>query len=252
MSWMFCSCNDCTVDPRRSNPSRRQFLRGAAALTLASTFAPSAFAKEAYLPKPENIMSPEAALERLVKGNERYASGNSAPHDYVSARASLVKAQNPFACILGCSDSRVGPEICFDESLGDLFVTRIAGNYLNLDILASLEYGTAVLGAPIIMVLGHTKCGAVSAAVKAEQENTEFPGHIQIISSALAPAVQRLGTRGLNTEELIEAVTIENIRDNVTMLRRSTPLLNRRVQEGKLRVVGGLYNLDTGKVTLVT
>ena len=252
MPWTFCSCHHCTVDPRRASPSRRQFLRGAAALTLASTFSPSLLAKEPYLPKPENIMSPEAALERLVKGNERYASGKSTPQNYVSTRSSLVKAQNPFACILGCSDSRVGPEICFDESLGDLFVTRIAGNYLNLDILASLEYGTAVLGASIIMVLGHTQCGAISAAVKAEQENTEFPGHIQIISSALAPAVQRLGTRGLSAAELIEAVTIENIRDNVTVLRKSTPLLNRRVSEGKLRVVGGLYDLDTDKVTVVT
>ena len=137
--------------------------------------------------------------------------------------------------------------------MGDLLVTRVAGNYVNFDILASLEYGTSVLGASLIMVLGHTRCGAISASIDAYQNSTTYPGHIQNITSTLSSAVMSAGgdSTNLDRNALERAVTIQNIHDNVALLRRSTPLLRQRCVQGKLMVVGGLYELDTGKVTLV-
>ena len=136
--------------------------------------------------------------------------------------------------------------------MGDLFIARDAGNYLNVDMLASLEYGTAVLGAPLIMVLGHTECGAIKAAINAEENNTDFPGHIQNIASALSTAVHSVEAKGLRGNALLRAVTIANIKDNVRLLRRSTPILSRRISQGKLVVVGGLYNLESGQVDIVS
>ncbi len=249
MSVLRCLCNDCGGN--RINSARRGFLRGAAAASLVGAFSPYAFGKEKYVPRPENVMSPDAAIERLMAGNRRYAAGNVTTHDYAAARELLKKAQNPYACILSCADSRVEPSVCFDESLGDLFITRDAGNYVNLDILASLEYGTAVLGAPLIMVLGHTQCGAVKAAIDVEENNTDFPGHIQVISSAIAEPAQKARAKNLVGDDLLKAVTVENVRSNVELLRKSTPLLNRRVNSGKLKVIGAVYDISSGLVEVV-
>ena len=124
----------------------------------------------------------------------------------------------------------------------------MAGNYVSSDILASIEYGAAVLNTPVIMVLGHTECGALKAAIKADNDNTEFPGHIQIITSSLRQAVKAGQQDG---GDLLTASTLENIRINVAMLKDSTPLLRKLVEEKKLIVVGGLYHLDTGTVEMV-
>jgi carbonic anhydrase len=153
--------------------------------------------------------------------------------------------------VLGCADSRVSPELCFDEARGDLFVTRVAGNYVTTDILASLEYGAAVLKAPLIMVLGHTRCGAISATVDALKNDTNFPGHIQSITTALMPAIRASVAAG-QENALVEAATKENIRRNVGLLREATPILARSVREGKIKIVGGIYRLDTGRVELVS
>lgn len=199
-------------------------------------------------PIPANVMNSEAALKRLMDGNKRYVSGKSNLRNFSQTRAALAKGQNPFASILSCADSRVSPELCFDESRGDLFVNRLAGNYVSPDILASIEYGAAVLNAPIIMVLGHTECGAVKAAIKADKDSVDFPGHIQVITTSLQGAVKAGQKDG---GDLLAATTVENIKINVAMLKDSTPLLRKLVEDKKLRVVGGLYHLDTGKVELV-
>jgi carbonic anhydrase len=250
MNALRCLCTDC--NDTRVSSSRRGFLMGAAAATVAGAFSPYTFAKGTSVPRPENVLTPDAAIERLMAGNERYVSGKITAYDYVAARGLLKKAQNPYACILSCADSRVEPSVCFNESLGDLFITRDAGNYVNLDLLASLEYGTVVLGASLIMVLGHTQCGAVKAAIDAEENNTDFPGHIQIISSAIAEPVQKARAKNLVGDNLLKAVTIENVLSNVELLRKSTPLLSRLIKAGKLKVIGGVYNLDSGRVELVT
>ncbi len=205
-------------------------------------------ATASHPPIPENVMTPEAALKRLLEGNARYVAGEFNDRDYSETRAVLTQGQNPYAALLSCADSRVSPELCFDEGRGDLFVNRLAGNYVSLDMLASLEYGAVVLKAPLIMVLGHTECGAVKSAITAEKDHFDFPGHIQTITTQLRSAVKAAEKSG---GDLLAATIVENIKINVDNLKDSTPLLRRLVEQGKLLVVGGLYHLDSGKVELV-
>lgn len=201
------------------------------------------------LPDPENVLTPDQALERLMEGNKRHGRGQSissvdihTPHDV------LVKGQNPYAAILGCADSRVGPEQCFDESHGDLFVARVAGNYITVDFLATLEYAVAVLHTPLIMVLGHESCGAVGAAIDAIDKDKQFPGHIQTLATALLPAVRAARSiPGMLYENAVKM----NVILTVTELKNSAPILSQAVREKKIRVVGGVYRLNTGMVELV-
>ncbi len=236
-----------------ASPSRRSVLAAmGAAAALMSTGGLFTRALAAQVQKPANVLTPDEALTRLMQGNARYASNKPVTRDFASTRSTLATGQNPYACILGCADSRVSPELCFDEALGDLFVNRVAGNYVTNDMLASLEYGVAVLKAPLIMVLGHTQCGAVSAAVSGFEHNTSFPGHIQSIVTALMPSVRAAaktvhGGGGM----LVAAATKENIRENVKHLQEATPVLRKLARAGELKVVGGLYHLDTGHVELV-
>lgn len=234
-----------------SHESRRNFLKlstfslglAAAGLATPAVAAPSA------TPKPENILTPDAALARLMGGNKRYVKGIETTDSFTTVSKALASGQNPYACILGCADSRVSPELAFDENQGDLFITRVAGNFVTPEILASLEYGTAVLNAQLIMVLGHTSCGAIGAAIKAVEKDEDFPGHIQSLTSALSPAVE--GAIKQKPKDLADAATRENIRLNVAKLRTATPVLSKRVRDGQLKVVGGLYDIKTGRVELI-
>ncbi len=223
---------------------RRGFLKFAG-LGFAVSALP-AYAADPVLPKPDNVISPDAALDRLIKGNARYVANATRPADHTSTRAALAKGQNPYACLLSCADSRIAPELCFDAERGDLFVTRVAGNYVTPPLLASLEYGTAVLQAPLIVVLGHTSCGAIGAAIKAEEGAESFPGHIQNLTSDLAPAVR--AALKTNPADLLQAAVRENVILGVQSLQESTPVLRKRVRAGQLKVVGGIYNLENGKV----
>lgn len=240
-----------STNQKPQSPSRRSLLGAVGALPLAGTLAFSATAHASAPPKPNNVLNPDQALKRLMAGNERYVSGKSTPVNFAATRQALAGGQNPYACLVSCADSRIGPEYCFDEGRGDLFVTRVAGNFVNTDILASLEFGTAVLGAPLIMVLGHTSCGAISAAVQAYTQNADFPGHIQALTTALAPAV-RLATQSAKGDALVAAATSDNVRLNVMKLTESNPIISDRVAKGQLKIVGGVYDLETGRVDLVT
>lgn len=232
------------------SPSRRAALGMMGALSLLGISAATGVARAKSPPKPNNVLSPDQAIKRLMEGNQRYTSGKTQNRTFAATRAALAGGQNPYASILSCADSRVSPELCFDEERGDLFVTRVAGNYVTNDILASLEYGLAVLNAPLIMVLGHTSCGAVSATVSAFEKQAEFPGHIQSIVTALMPAV-RAAAAAPHQGTLLQAATILNIKQNVQRLQEATPILSKAVQAGKVKVVGGLYDLGTGRVDLV-
>lgn len=225
--------------------SRRHFLKGlsAATLGLSSLASLSAFATP---PKPENLISPQQALERLMQGNDRYLTNNSTHIDFNQTREALTRGQNPYACILSCSDSRVAPEMCFDSERGDLFVTRVAGNYVAPSVLASLEYGTAVLKSPLIMVLGHTSCGAIGAAIKAVKDDQAFPGHIQSIASDLGPAVR--AALDASPKDLDAEATRQNVMLNVLKLKQATPVLSRLTKSSSLLIVGGVYDLETGRV----
>jgi carbonic anhydrase len=200
-------------------------------------------------PKPENVLSPEAALERLLQGNARYVEGVSRRHDFRHEREALSRGQNPFAAILSCADSRITPEYCFDTARGDLFVCRVAGNFADDDIIASLEYAVQVLNTPLILVLGHQSCGAVDAAIKSAKDGTTLPGHLPALVAALAPAVQAV--QGVPGDMLDNAIE-RNVQLNVERLKRAAPILKSFVDGQKLRVVGGVYELKSGRVRLVT
>ncbi|MBU6494176.1 MAG: carbonic anhydrase [Burkholderiales bacterium] len=229
---------------------RQVLLGGAATATLASWSAPDALAKgEAVIDTPPNAISPDQALKRLLAGNARYVANAPSQKDFSAGRAARTRAQYPFASIVSCADSRVAPELAFDQGPGDLFVVRVAGNFVNDDGLASLEYGAKFLGIPFIMVLGHTNCGAVGAAVKVVKENARLPGHLPELVNAIKPAVRI--AQGKKSGNLVADATVENVRLNVHRLMVSRPIIGELVKAGKVGVAGGVYDLATGKIDLV-
>jgi carbonic anhydrase len=242
-------CDKCP-DAQISNKNRRSFLKlGALGLGFAASGLSKNTLAASSIPKQENMLTPDAALARLMQGNGRYVKGSETTNSFTTVSKALASGQNPYACILGCADSRVSPELAFDENQGDLFITRVAGNFVTPEILASLEYGTAVLNAQLIMVLGHTSCGAIGAAIKAVEKDESFPGHIQTLTTALSPAIRKASAK--KTQDLADLATRENIRLNVLKLRQATPILSKRVRDGQLKVVGGLYDIKTGRIELI-
>jgi carbonic anhydrase len=189
---------------------------------------------------------PEEALSKLKEGNGRYTSGNlQHPGQTAERRTELARTQHPFAAILSCSDSRVPPEVVFDQGLGDLFIVRVAGNVINDEGLGSLEYTVDHLGTRLILVLGHQRCGAVDAARETIAAKGKAPGHIQSLVTAIKPAVEATAKDDLETT--IKA----NVKNVVQALRSSTPILKAEVDSRKIQVIGGYYNLDTGAVTFL-
>jgi carbonic anhydrase len=226
-------------------------MAGAAAF-LAASAVPLTFARAdqpvSSGPAP-NAIPPAEALDRLMQGNVRYAAGESEWEDYSVGRAERVAAQYPIAAILGCSDSRVSPELLFDQGPGDLFVVRLAGNFLDDDGFASLEYAVKFLGAPLVMVLGHTNCGAVAAAVKVVTERAELPGHLPDLVKAIEPAV--IAAHGRHPSDLVAAATEENVRINVKRLIDNAPIMTDALAAKKIAISGGIYDIATGKVNLI-
>jgi carbonic anhydrase len=243
-------CENCRQNSiSRLEPTRRSLVLGAAA-TIGLLLAKSAGAKENKTPpKPQNVLSPDAAFARLQKGNARYVEGVSLRHDFKHEREALVGGQNPYAAILSCADSRIAPEYAFDSGRGDLFVCRVAGNFANIESIASLEYAVAVLGAPLILVLGHDSCGAVDAAIKSLKDDTTLPGYMPALVTGVAPAVKAVSSQG---GDILGKAIRQNVINNVAKLRSATPILSAAVEARKLRVVGGIYGLKDGKVDIVT
>ncbi|HUB68323.1 MAG TPA: carbonic anhydrase [Candidatus Methylacidiphilales bacterium] len=199
-------------------------------------------------PKPQNVLSPGEALQRLRAGNKRYVSGVMQQRDFIAERKVLAGGQNPFAGILSCADSRVAPEYVFDTGLGDLFVLRVAGNFLNRDALASFEYAVKFLGTPLLVVLGHEKCGAVDAAVKTVVDGAALPGHLPQLAESIRPAVQSAIKQG---GDLLASAIRDNVLQNVQKLKTATPIISQYVDEKKIDVVGGIYKLDDGRIEWV-
>lgn len=240
-------CRQNTI--HRFGPSRRNLLFGTAS-SMGMLLANAAGAKEMKAPpKPQNVLSPDASLERLLKGNTRYVEGLSRRHDFKHEREALARGQNPYAAILSCADSRIAPEYAFDSGRGDLFVCRVAGNFANTESIASLEYAVAVLNVPAILVLGHDSCGAVDAAIKSLADNTTLPGHMPSLVTGVAPAVKAVSQQG--GDVLAKAIR-QNVVDNVAKLGSATPILSAAVEQGKLKVAGGVYRLRDGRVDMVT
>jgi carbonic anhydrase len=219
---------------------------GAALLGAAASPFPTAFAQTAM---PQNAISPDDALKRIMEGNARYAANTAANKDFSAGRAARVTGQHPVAAILSCADSRVAPELAFDQGPGDLFVVRVAGNFVNDDGLASIEYAVKFLGTPLIMVLGHSNCGAVGAAIKVLKEGAKLPGHLQEMVRDIKPAVE-IAKRG-KPDNLLQASIEENVRLGVRRLTTAKPIVSKLVQDKKVKVVGANYDLASGKVGLL-
>jgi carbonic anhydrase len=193
--------------------------------------------------------TPDAALARLMEGNARYVSGQLKERDFSANRAARAQGQAPFAAILGCADSRVAPELAFDQAPGELFIVRVAGNFVTPEGLGSLEFGAAVLGTKVIMVLGHTSCGAVNATVDALQKGNTLPGHIAGLVTAMKPGIEPImKTTG---PDLQQRAVVANVQANVRRLQTEKPILSEMVAAGKVRIVGAYYDLPTGKVIMV-
>jgi carbonic anhydrase len=233
-------CDRCL----EKNPSRRAVMFAGAGLLAAAQFSGPAQAQPARA-----AATPDEALKLLEAGNARYVANQPQQRDFSAGRVARTLGQAPFASILGCADSRVAPELAFDQNPGDLFVVRVAGNFVTPDGLGSLEYGAAVLGTKLIMVLGHNRCGAVTATIEALQKGNTLPGHIAGLVSAMKPGIEStLKTPG---DDLAQRAVIANVKYNVERLKTATPILAGMVAKGELRVVGGVYDLATGKVSLV-
>jgi len=196
-------------------------------------------------PQRVSALDGKQALQRLLAGNQRYVAKKALhPNQTAERRAEIAKSQHPFAIVLGCSDSRVPPELIFDQGLGDLFVIRVAGNIVDNTVLGSIEYAVEHLHTPLVVVLGHKKCGAVSAAVV----GGHAPGHINSLVEAIMPAVERARNRA---GDLVENTVRINVDMAVGQLKSSEPILAQLSREGKLMIIGSRYDLDTGAVEII-
>jgi carbonic anhydrase len=228
-----CGCAAC-ASSREAGLGRRAFLAMGAAAGVAS--ASMLWPRTAWAQTP---LGPDAALARLMAGNARYVAGDmtSFKLDLAALRAKTVDKQEPFAAVLACADSRVPVEIIFDESIGSIFVTRVAGNVANTETIASLEYAAEVLKVPAFMVMAHQNCGAVHAAM----ENETVPGQISALYAPLQAAVAQGGHDWVATAKL-------NAKIQAGILATASPALAERVAGGKLKIVAGYYELGSGKV----
>jgi carbonic anhydrase len=231
-----------------AGPSRRLLLAGGGGWLLAG----SAAAAETHAAAGHGApaLSPAEALKRLMAGNARFAQDKSIHPDLdLKHRASLAGGQHPFAVILACADSRVGPELIFDQGLGDLFVIRVAGNVVDDAVLASVEYAVIHLGSPLVMVLGHERCGAVTATVEAlagkgsaEDKETK----IGSLADLIAPAVRAVPA---GAPDKLDAAIVLNAERAARAIVTGSPPLRARVQSGALRVMSARYDLDEGTVS---
>ncbi len=223
--------------------SRRRFLHMAAGGTVAglATAAGIEFAVPRGL-SAQSVLTPDAALQELVNGNRRFTTGSMTfyEHDLAILKQQTVEKQEPFAGVLSCADSRVPVELLFDQSIGHVFVTRLAGNIVTSEIIASLEYGAAVLGTKVIVVMGHSNCGAVKATIQGK----EVPGQISALYPHIQPAVDQAGTN-------LEAATKANAKIQAALLRQASPVISGLMKEGKLKVSAAYYDLGSGVVTML-
>lgn len=198
------------------------------------------------LSRPDVVTSGDEALELLKEGNERFVADTLAKIDTgQERREKLTAGQKPFAIILSCSDSRVPPELVFDQGLGDLFIIRVAGNVDDTISIGSIEYAAEHLHTPLLVVMGHSKCGAVTATI----EGGDVPPNIAAIAAKISPAVAAVKAHGeAEGEELIEESVVENVKTVIKSIEANSPILKELAESGKIKIVGAKYHLDSGEV----
>lgn len=229
--------------------SRRRFLFSAGASMIAPVFANISAGEQSTT---RSDRKPDAVLQRLLEGNRHFVAGSlTHPGRSPSEFRALAQGQKPFAAVLGCADSRVPPEILFDQGVGDLFIIRVAGNYVNgagASVKGSLEYAVAELDVSLILVLGHSQCGAIKAAMQHLHDNDALPGAINDLVNTIKPAV--LESKGKPGDPLENAIRA-NVQRSVERLHTLGPVIAPEVQAGKVKVVGAVYELASGKVRLI-
>ncbi|MBE2241979.1 MAG: carbonic anhydrase [Burkholderiaceae bacterium] len=228
--------------------NRRQTLQGLVAATgLAATAASAKDRCIAFTPEAQQAKTPAEALKRLQEGNARFVAGEALHCDLLEQVRSTAQQQAPFAAVLGCIDSRVPPELVFDQNIGDMFVARIAGNIASTDIIGSLEFATALAGAKLIVVLGHSECGAVKGAI----DNARL-GSLTGVLQQIRPALKALDYKGVPSSKdkaLVQRVAERNAKDAAAHLTGRSPTMAGLVREGKLRIVYAMHDVATGKVS---
>jgi carbonic anhydrase len=234
---------------------RRQFLGsslGACAMT--PLFAPSYFQLAGSLSRSlskeeRDGMTPAQVVDELKRGNERFQAGKTVSRNYLAEQKSSAKGQYPAAVILGCLDSRVPAEIVFDTGIGDTFIGRIAGNVVNDDMLGSMEFGCAASGSKVILVLGHTACGAIKGAI----DDVEL-GNLTGLLARIKPAITATkfdGEKSSKNAAYVDAVAKTNVVVTVSQIRRRSPILEDLEKKGTISIVGAMYNLANGAVTFL-
>jgi carbonic anhydrase len=225
--------------------SRRGVVGALSAAVIAGSI-PGRWAHAAEPAKPS--ITPDAALKRLLDGHAAYLANKASVGNYAAGRAKRALGQSPIAAVLSCSDSRVPPELIFNQGPGATFVVRLAGNVETAEGLASLEYGVKFLGVPLIMVMGHSGCGAVAAAIKVHREQAVLPGHLPGLMNMIIPAVQ--AAEASRPTDLLAAAITENVRRTMREVA-GTEVVGGLIKAGMLKVVGSVYDIATGKVTLL-
>ncbi len=231
--------------------NRRQLLTGFAGAGLYAALSPICRAFQAHHAAPARSVTPEEALQRLIAGNARFVSGKAGhPRQDSARRTELIVGQHPFATILGCSDSRIPPELIFDQGLGDLFVVRVAGNVVDADVAGSVEYSVVHRQSPLVLVLGHTNCGAVGAALLPPAERAKETPDIQAILKQIDPVLSGIDHHA-SPEKQQDAVIEANVRQSAKLLA-ALPSLSSEVAAKHLRIVSGIYQFGSGKVNWLT
>lgn len=197
----------------------------------------------------QKAMTPDQALAALKEGNERFVSGKMTARDYTKQVAATAAGQYPFASIVSCIDSRSGPELVFDQGIGDIFAPRIAGNFVNEDILGSLEFTTKAAGSKLVVVLGHTACGAIKGAC----DNVKLGNLTGLLAKlrTVVDSVEHTGDRSGKNAEFVDLVATANVKDAVSDIRKNSPVLAEMEQKGKIRIVGAMLDITSGKVTFL-
>lgn len=233
------------------NRSRRDFLKllGVGGLGIATGTVCGILSEEiAFSEEPQtnfNSVNADIALKRLLDGNRRFAQQRRRYPNQSLKRLKLIsKSQTPFACILGCTDSRVPAEVIFDQGLGDLFNVRVAGNIASDMTIGSLEFATLHLGCQLILVLGHTRCGAIESTI----EGKKLPGKISLITEKIQPALEIAKSKGGNIKE---ATVMANVQYQMQKLKQSSTILAKLIDEDKLKIVGSYFNLSSGNVSII-
>lgn len=230
--------------------SRRHFCGCFAAGTTFAATAANAQSGECaiFTPDRQKSISPDEALKRLKAGNERFISGKSINCDLMAQVKQTADAQAPSAAIVGCIDSRVPPELVFDQRIGDVFCARIAGNFVNTDIIGSLEFATAVAGAKAIVILGHSSCGAIKGAVdKAKLGN--LTAMLKNFDPAIKAAGKVEGEQNSHNKYLVQKVADANAKLSAEALLKRSPVLKGLVDKGQLKIASAMHDLSTGKVS---